>query len=350
MAEIEQIRNHYLYKEDLKRALNVKGIDTLKGKHFLITGATGLIGTFFIDALMEMNESGANITIIATGRNREKAKDRFGVYWDNPAFSFYEQDVRSPFPKDIVADYIVPLASNTHPLAYSLYPIETIDINVLGAKNALDLASRCNGIVLYPSSVEIYGNGRNREAFSETNTGYLNLSNSRSCYPESKRLSEALCQAYSEEKGVKTKIIRLSRVFGPTMLKEDSKASSQFIKNAIAKENIVLKSKGQQLFSYTYVADAVNAMLFVLINGEYNTAYNISVDSCNVSLLDFASVCAELSGTSVVFDLPSEQENKGYSIASVAIMDNNMLRALSWNGSYEIREAIEHVITILENK
>jgi nucleoside-diphosphate-sugar epimerase len=347
MVEISKVRNHPVYKEDLNRALNVSGIERLRGKRFLITGATGLIGTFLIDSLMYYNRSGAGISIVATGRDEERAKQRFGCYWSDPLFSFIEHNVLNPFPESLIVDYIIPLASNTHPLAYSKYPVETISINVFGAINSLDLAARCNAIVLYPSSVEIYGNGRGQGAFKESDTGFLNLSNARSCYPESKRLSEALCMSYSDEKGVITKVVRLSRVIGPTMLPNDSKASSQFIKNAVNRENIVLKSSGKQLFSYTYVADVVNAMLAVLLNGDINSAYNISVESCNVSLLEFASICAELSGTSVVFDVPTENESKGYSIASVAIMDNTKLCELPWRGAYSIREALEHIITIL---
>ena len=144
-------------------------------------------------------------------------------------------------------DVIIPLASNTHPLAYSKYPIETININVKGAEQALEKALACGAMVLYPSTVEVYGNARDDDDFTEDYTGKLNLANARACYPESKRLSEALCQSYIAERGVQVKIVRLSRVFGPTMLMSDSKASSQFIQKALAGEDIVLKSKGEQL-------------------------------------------------------------------------------------------------------
>ena len=123
------------------------------------------------------------------------------------------------------------------------------------------------------------------DIFTEDYTGELNLRNARACYPESKRLSEALCQSYITEEGVKVKLVRLSRVFGPTMLMSDSKASSQFIVKALQGEDIVLKSKGEQLFSYTYVADAVSAMLHVLIHGEEGVPYNIANKSCDVKLV-----------------------------------------------------------------
>ena len=241
------------------------------------------------------------------------------------------------------------LASNTHPLAYSQYPIETIEINVKGAEHALNKALTCGATVLYPSSVEVYGNARGEDVFTEDYTGKLNLENARACYPESKRLSEALCLSYMAERNVDVKITRLSRVFGPTMLMSDTKASSQFILKALAGEDIVLKSKGEQFFSYTYVADVVGAMLYILIHGESGKAYNLSNKACDVRLKDFAGACALWAGKDVVFDLPSETERKGYSVAMQAILDNTRLLSVGYSPLYSFKNAIHRTLNILAN-
>ena len=226
--------------------------------------------------------------------------------------------------------------------------IETIEINVKGAEHALEKALTDGATVLYPSTVEVYGNARGEDIFTEDYTGQLNLRNARACYPESKRLSEALCQSYITEEGVKVKLVRLSRVFGPTMLMSDSKASSQFIIKALKGEDIVLKSKGEQLFSYTYVADAVSAMLHVLIHGEEGVPYNIANKDCDVRLKDFARLCAEWARKEVVFDLPSETEQKGFSIAMRAILDNQRLLAIGWQPGYDMKTAISRTLDILK--
>lgn len=347
MAEVKMNKQHPLYQEDLIKILEIPGIEHLKNISVLITGATGLIGTCLIDALMYYNRLGANIHIHAVGRSREKAKSRLGDYYSSELFSFIEQDVRQPLPDDLKVDVIIPLASNTHPLAYSQYPVETIEINVKGAEHALTKALECGATVLYPSSVEIYGNARGEDVFTEDYTGQLNLKNARSCYPESKRLSEALCLSYMAERGVKVKIARLSRVFGPTMLMSDTKASSQFILKALNGEDIVLKSKGEQFFSYTYVADVVKAMLFILLHGEMGEAYNISNKECNVKLKDFAGACARWAGKDVVFDLPSETEQKGYSVAMHAILDNTRLQSIGCQPLFPFNEAIRRTLVIL---
>lgn len=159
-------KQHPLYAEDLNYVINVQGFKSLYGKSFLITGATGLIGVFLIDSLMLANKKGACITVYAVGRNKEKATDRLGEYYDDKNFYFIEQDVRHSLPENINVDYIIPLASNTHPLAYSQYPIETIEINVKGVEYTLQKAIECNATVLYPSTVEVYGNAREADVFT----------------------------------------------------------------------------------------------------------------------------------------------------------------------------------------
>lgn len=343
MAEIVLNKRHPYYQEDIRYVLSTKGIETLRGKCVLITGATGLIGVHLIDVLMHLG----NVKVIAVGRNQEKAKVRFGEYFGHSDFSFLEQDVLDPLPEGLTADVIIPLASNTHPLAYSRYPVETVLINVMGAENALSLAKRNGAQVLYPSTVEVYGSSDGKESFSESDTGRLNLATSRACYSESKRVSEALCQSYLAEYGVESRIVRLPRVFGPTMLGSDTKASSQFILKSLSREDVVLKSKGEQFFSYCYVSDAVAAMLYILLHGKVGEAYNVSSSECDILLKDFASLCAGFNGKQVVFDLPSSIESKGYSIADKAILDNNKLTALGFSLKYGIKEAIERTMTIL---
>ena len=341
-------KHNKFYQEDLDYILGIKGLDILREKSVLITGATGMVGVCLVDALMHFNEAGgAGISIYAVGRDKNKATARLGEYYSNPLFHFLEQDVRSPFPEDLSVDYIIPLASNTHPLAYSKYPVETIDINVKGAEYALGKARQCGAVVLYPSTVEVYGNGE--DVFDENYCGKLNLATSRACYTESKRVSEALCQSYIAEYGIDCKIVRLSRLFGPTMLESDTKASSQFILKALAGEDIVLKSKGEQQFSYTYVADAVQAILFVMLNGECGQAYNVACVPCNVRLVHFAEKCAELAGRSVVFDVPTEIEARGYSIANKAILSSAKLSSIGWTATRSFEEALHRTLMILND-
>ncbi len=338
---------HPLYQSDLNNILDATNLKLLDGKTLLVTGATGLIGTQLIDALMLYNRRGGDVRLIVAGRDRERLMRRFDDYSTDEHLRFLQQDVMRPFPADVQADVIIPLASNTHPMAYSQQPVETMLVNLKGAEYALEMAQRCHAVVLYPSTVEVYGNARDGDIFTENYTGSLNLSNSRACYTESKRASEALCQSYSAECGVSVRIARLSRVFGPSMKITDTKASSQFILKALHAENIVLKSEGTQYFSYTYVADAVSALLYILLYGEDGVAYNVANEACNVHLCDFAQACAEVVGTKVVFDLPTEAERRGYSVATTAVLDNSRLKSIGWRPQYTFKDAVKRTISIL---
>ncbi len=344
------LKNHPLYQEEIAYILATKGLERLRGKTILITGSTGLIGTQMVDALMTYSLKGADVKVVAVARSLEKAKERFGEYFDSPFFEFLQQDVAEPFSPSIHADFIVPLASFTHPLAYSQAPIATMTTNIYGAINALRLAEREKATLVYPSTVEVYGNMKGDTPFCEDMTGELDLSTSRSCYTEAKRTCEALCQSFLSEKGVDVKVARLCRVFGPTLLPDDSKASSQFIHKAVAGKDIILKSEGKQLFSYIYTADAVSALLYIMLNGEKGVAYNVANEGCNVHIKDFAEICAKQVGQTVVYEIPDQVEKKGYSIATKAVLNGARLTALGWTPRYNIDNAISHTITILRDK
>ena len=338
---------HYLYQEDLQNIISRVGKESFKGKRFLIVGATGLIGTCLVDALMAMED----VSVCVIGRNRQRMEDRFGEYFGSPRFKFIEQIAEMPIGEDVPVDYIIPLASYTHPMAYSAEPVENVFININGCHNALQHAMRVGALVLYPSSVEIYGNSRTPDdVFDEDYTGNLNLTNSRSSYPESKRLCESLCQSYLAEYEVKSIIARLPRVFGPTMSMADSKASSQFIKNALAGENILLKSSGEQYFSYMYVADVVAAMLYVILHGSIGEVYNVANKDCDVTLKDFALTCAKFGNTNVCFGEPSQSERKGYSIAVKAILSADKLYNLGYEPIYSFENAVYRTLELLKNR
>jgi len=343
-----------LYKEDINiiASSDIKW-DTLKNKSILITGATGLIGTFLIDLLMYRNTKyNDNITIYAVGRSKEKALTRFKEYIDSRFFLFIQQNIQNPLELNSSVDYIIHGASNTHPIAYATEPINTVLLSVLGTKLILDFASTHHvKRTIFLSTVEVYGENRGDvETFKEDYCGYIDCNTLRSGYPEGKRAAESLCQAYIKEMNIDIVIARCCRVYGPTMTDNDSKVIAQFIRNAVNNEDIVLKSKGNQLYSYCYVADICYALLVMLINGKNGEAYNISDNNCNLSLLEIATICSEYTGKNIIFDIPSSVESAGYSKATKALMDSAKLQKLGWEAKYQLNYGIKRTLDILKHQ
>ncbi|MCL2046630.1 MAG: NAD-dependent epimerase/dehydratase family protein [Oscillospiraceae bacterium] len=324
--------------------------DLLRKKSFLIIGASGLIGTFLIDILMFADRLyKLGITIYAISRNADNAKQRFNAYNEDSNFMYIKHDINYPLNLNIQFDYVIHGASNTHPIAYATDPIGTIQTNVIGTYNVLEFCvNQKSARVMYMSSVEIYGENRGDVTmFSEDYCGYIDSNTLRAGYPESKRMGEALCQAYIQKHKLDIVIPRFGRVFGPTMAFSDSKVIAQFIKNVVNKENIVLKSQGTQLYSFIYVADAVIALLCMLLNGKCGEAYNVSDEKSNFMLKDLASILANHSNVDVVYELPNEIENLGYSKATVALLDNTKLKELGWSSKFSINDSLYQTVAIL---
>ena len=254
------------YQYDLENTLSFcSDIAKLEGKSILITGSTGLIGSYLIDLLAYYNIKKANkpVSIYALSRSDKNITQRFGSLIENEWFHSVIQDITTFNDKNISVDYIINGASNAHPALYAKDPIGTITTNVFGTYNMLKFAAETDvERVLQVSTVEIYGENRGDvSSFNESYCGVLNCNNARGGYPESKRVSETLCHAFIDANDLDIVIVRPCRIYGPTMNMSDSKATAQFIKSAVAGTDITLKSAGTQQFSYAYVGDVVSAII-----------------------------------------------------------------------------------------
>ena len=343
-----------LYMEDIHYVAGLDfSWDKLKDKSVMLSCATGLIGSFLVDVILEKNcIYGLNCTLYILGRNAEKAKIRFSKFADDNHLIFIPYDVKQPFIQNDIGrvDYVLHLASNTHPMQYSTDPIGTITTNIIGLQNMLDFALEHHVTrFAFASSNEIYGENRGDvESFDENYCGYINSNTVRAGYPESKRCGETLCQAYKAQKGLDVVIPRFTRSYGPTMLMTDTKAISQFIKNGIAGEDIVLKSAGTQFYSYTYVADAVSGLFSILLNGENGEAYNIADEGSDIMLRDLAAIIAKMAGTKIVLEIPCEIEAAGYSKATKARLNGHKLKDLGWKPQYNIHTGLRKTIDVLK--
>lgn len=311
--------------------------ELLKNKTLLISGGTGLIGSFLENVFRYRNENyGDNIKVVSI--SRRGGNNDLNV-------KHVKCNIVDGISYDGKIDYILHLASNSHPKQYAEDPVGTITTNIIGCNNLLKFAyEKKVERFLLASSVEIYGQG-SEDAMDESYSGYIDCNSARSGYNEAKRTCEALCQSYISQFGVNCVIARLARVIGFDK-KNDTKAMSQFMNKAIMGEDIVLKSKGNQRYSFIYIADAVSAILNILLDGECGNAYNVSGEDEGKTLGEYANFIASLAGKKVVYEI---EDNSSVSKATYAILNCSKLEKLGWRPNYSISEGLERIYNISKN-
>ena len=309
--------------------------DRLTNKTLLISGGTGFIGTFLCNVIRYRNEHyHQNIKIISIAFNQKE---------DDDTVTYLKRDICLPVEIDGPVDYILHMASNTHPEQYKTDPVGTITGNVFGAFNLLSLAKEKHSKrFVLASSCEIYGDGKN-EPMDEMYCGYINCNTARAGYNEAKRVSESLCQSFGQQYGIESCVFRLARVFGADKTKRDTKAMSQFIMNAVNGEDIILNSKGLQKYSFIYIADAVSGILKVLLDGKTGEAYNVSSDYDGLTLGEYAEYIASLANKKVIYDI---EDNPNASQAQNALLDNHKIKELGFKPRFSVKEGLKRTYQI----
>ena len=338
-----------LYRDDLKRVIDtVDGIDRLYGADFVLSGSSGMIGSFLADILLYLNETrNAHIKIVAIGRNMSSVRERFG---DRSDLTFEEFDLKAPTMLHDNADYVIHAAGNSDPAAFNRDPVGTINGNIAGTGALLDFASarQCRRF-LYVSSGEVYGQGRmGDDPYKEDYGGYVDPMSVRSCYPMSKRAAETLCAAYGAQHGLDTVVVRPSHIYGPCFRQSDSHAYVQFLQNALNGNDIVLKSKGASVRSYSYVADCAAGILLALIGGSAGEAYNIANPDSIISIAELAKEIAAAAGVGVTYSDPGDEDIRNMSPIVRQVLDAGKLMKLGYRPQYTVKEGIRHTFEILK--
>lgn len=340
-----------IYIDDLETAIEmIVGVERLFNKSVLITGASGLIGSFLVDTLLMCNRKHhAEITIYAVSRNSEQLKKRFNTYNDYHIV-FLNHDVNNAVDFDIKPDFVIYAAGNSYPKLFMEAPTETLLNSVIGTKNYLEFACKQKtSRFLFVSSGEVYGQYDGvTQAYDEKYSGYIDTMNPRSCYPIGKRAAESLCVSFSKQYGISTVIARLCHTYGANITPNDNRANAQFLINAAMGHDIVMNSSGSQLRSYCYLADSISAILSVLINGENIQAYNIANPDSVITIADFAKIAAECSNCKVVFRNPDDKQIAQLSPLSRQVLKTEKLMKLGWIGRFDARKGIEHTINIMK--
>lgn len=277
------------------------------GSRLLITGGAGFLGYYFTQAMTHYNKSA-------------KPQDRVEVIvYDNfargtPAWlndlakgnelRVVKHDMRDPLPANLgPVDWCIHGASVASPTYYRAHPVETMDANITGLRNLLDLAltskktSRPMKGILFLSSSEIYGDPDPKQIPTpEDYRGFVSCTGPRSCYDEAKRYGEALCVAFARQHGVPTRIARPFNNYGPGLKINDGRVLPDFARDVLAGRDIVMLSDGSATRTFCYATDAIVGYYKVLVRGGNGEPYNIGTETPEISMADLADRVVKLAG------------------------------------------------------
>jgi len=293
--------------EDWARIANSLGAQasSFYGTRILLTGAAGFLGFNFLHFFSFLNQVKAlgdkPIRIVAAD-NYLRGKPRWIVELAqvDPYVELRTQDITKSWPDgNETFDFIIHGASIASPTFYRQFPLETLDANVGGLRNMLDLSLRARtSSMIFFSSSEIYGDPPSHEIpTKETYRGNVACMGPRACYDESKRLGETLCYIYSEKYGVPVKMIRPFNNYGPGLRLTDKRVLPDFCADMLAGRDIVLLSDGKASRTFCYSSDALTGYLLVLLSKHQGEAFNVGADAPELSMRELADLVVRVSGS-----------------------------------------------------
>lgn len=321
--------------------------EAFKGRSFVVTGATGLVGSLLVRALLYCDRvHGLGTKVYALVRSVEKAKQIFG---ETNAPEYLVADLaKDEIAGDFACDYVIHAAAVTTSKLMVSDPVGTIRTAIDGTEKLLKLAVEKKAqAFVYISSMEVYGQPKTDGKTAEKDLGYIDISTVRSCYPEGKRMCECLCNAYAAQYGLNVKSARLAQTFGAGILPTENRVFAQFARSAVNGENIVLHTTGESEGNYVYTADAIRAILLLLVKGESGEAYNIANEQSHTTIRNMAELVAEqIAGGAikVVLDIPQDASSLGYAPPVKMWLDASKMRALGWEPTVGLADAYRRMI------
>lgn len=353
-----QEKNDNIIFQDLEEIYS-RNIDweQLRDSTILITGSNGMLASYVMYMLIYLNEEkGMGIKIIAMARSEERFINRFGEYRDRKYIILITDSILEPIRIDGKIDYIIHAASLASPQYYDVCPVDVLSPNVIGTYNLLNLAAEkeIKGFLLF-STGDVYGVVNGIDYVTEQDLGIIDPLEIHSCYSESKRMAETLCNSFMHQYGVPVKILRIWHTYAPTMnINQDPRVFASFMKNVLNGQDIEIKSDGSGKRTFCYIADAIAGLFIILTRGGDGEAYNICNTDQFVSIRDLAAVLAVLRqdvDIKVIWKpRPADEHYTENTAIGQIAPSNEKLKKLGWEAKYDIQTGFGRVLSYLKVK
>ena len=310
--------------------------------NIVITGGTGFIGSNLCKKLLSDGNK-----IICIDNNFTGSIENIQDCLENPNFTFINHNVIEPLHLENIGkiDQIYNLACPASPKAYQSDPLFTLNTNILGTVNLLELAKKHNARILLSSTSEVYGDPKISPQIEEY-WGNVNPVGIRSCYDEGKRVAETFMMEYKNKYGLDVKIARIFNTYGPMMNKDDGRVVSNFINQCIRNEPITIYGDGEQTRSVCYIDDLLNGLIKLMNNNITNGPINLG-NPYELSIKDLAVEIKKITNsesTIIYHPLPSDDPMKRKPDISKA------KSMLGWEPSIQLKEGIEKTVDYFMKK
>jgi len=256
----------------------------------LITGGAGFIGSHLCERFLHDGHDVVAVDNLLTGD-----RDNIAQLFENPRFTFLQQDITNYVYVRGELDAIMHFASPASPVDYLELPIQTLKVGSLGTHKALGLAKDKGARILVASTSEVYGDPLVHPQ-EESYWGNVNPIGPRGVYDEAKRFMEAITMAYRRSHGVDTRIARIFNTYGPRMRMRDGRVVPNFVCQALRGEALTIYGDGSQTRSFCFVSDLVEGLTRLLWSDEGDP---VNIGNPNeMTIKQFAERIVALSGSS----------------------------------------------------
>jgi len=305
----------------------------------LITGGAGFIGSHLCERFLNDGNDVICMDNLLTG-----SRDNVAHLFENPRFTFIQQDITNYIWVKGPLDAIMHFASPASPVDYLELPIQTLKVGSLGTHKALGLAKEKGARLLLASTSETYGDPLVHPQ-NEDYWGNVNPIGPRGVYDEAKRFAEAMTMAYHRTHGVETRIVRIFNTHGPRMRLNDGRVVPNFIAQALRGEPMTVYGDGSQTRSFCYVSDLVEGLVR-LLHSDYAEPVNCG-NPLEVSILKFAETIKALTASK------SEIVYRPLPVDDPKVRQPDITRArtiLGWEPKVGLEEGLRKTIDYFRDK